>query len=83
MDGTKGTLLYLKTTLTPKLSPDIYGYKSANETFPDQTTADQFFDEAQFEAYRELGYHLGWQLLEANDERGKNGKGKWIPCDDL
>lgn len=68
-----GTLLYLKTTLIPGLPPDIYGYKSANPTFPDQTTADQFFDEAQFEAYRELGYQLGKQLLEVNR------KEKWIP----
>jgi hypothetical protein len=27
--------------------------------FPHQTTADQFFDDAQFEAYRALGYYSG------------------------
>lgn len=37
-------------------------------SFPDGSTGDQFFDEAQFEAYRELGYHLGWQWLEANEK---------------
>jgi hypothetical protein len=26
--------------------------------FPDQSTGDQFFDEEQFEAYRELGYEI-------------------------
>ena len=71
-DRPPGTLLYIKTTMTPDLSPDIYGYKSAHPDFPDQSTADQFFDETQFEAYRELGYHLGWQMLKANKDE------KWI-----
>ena len=64
-----GTLIYFKSTLTPKLSADVYGYKNANPEFPHQSTGDQFFDEAQFEAYRELGYHLGWQWLEANEQQ--------------
>jgi len=68
--GTKsGKLVYLKTTLTKDLPADIYGYKSANPSFPDQTTADQFFDEEQFEAYRELGYMLTKQML--NSKEGK------------
>jgi hypothetical protein len=40
------------------------GYKAANPDFPDQTTADQFFDEAQFEAYRHLGYSVGEAVLK-------------------
>ncbi|HSG82143.1 MAG TPA: hypothetical protein VLC48_07830, partial [Gemmatimonadota bacterium] len=63
-DGSVGVLLYIKSTLTPGLPADLYGYKSANPTFPDQSTADQFFDEDQFEAYRELGYQLTKQLLD-------------------
>ncbi|UCC84766.1 MAG: hypothetical protein JSW46_07555, partial [Gemmatimonadota bacterium] len=66
-DERPGTLLYIKSTLTPDLPPDIYGYKSANEDYPDQTTADQFFDEEQFEAYRELGYQLAKQLLTSDE----------------
>ncbi|MFQ5637813.1 MAG: patatin-like phospholipase family protein [bacterium] len=66
-DGKKGILLYLKTTLSKRLPADIYGYKSANPDFPDQTTADQFFDEEQFEAYRELGYQLAKQMLKNED----------------
>lgn len=58
-----GLLVYLKPTLTKGLPEDIYGYKTAFPTFPDQTTADQFFDEAQFEAYRELGYQLTKQMF--------------------
>jgi hypothetical protein len=65
-DESVGKLLYIKATMTRGLPTDIYSYKSANPTFPHQATADQFFDEVQIESYRELGYYLGWQLLEAN-----------------
>jgi len=34
----------------------IARYKAAHPGFPHETTADQFFDEAQFECYRALGY---------------------------
>ncbi|MEK8018164.1 MAG: hypothetical protein VSS75_014920, partial [Candidatus Parabeggiatoa sp.] len=30
-------------------------YRRQNPSFPDETTADQFFNEAQFESYRKLG----------------------------
>lgn len=53
-----GVIVYIKSTLTKFLPADIYGYKSRNPEFPDQSTADQFFDETQLEAYRELGYRL-------------------------
>ena len=57
-DSNLGVIVYIKSTLTKKLPADIYGYKTSNPSFPDQSTADQFFDESQFEAYRELGYRL-------------------------
>ena len=44
---------------------DVLGYKDRYPAFPHQTTADQFFDEEQFEAYRELGYRIGRQAFEA------------------
>ena len=59
-----GYLYYIKSTLTGGLPEDIYGYKSHNPSFPDQSTSDQFFDERQFEAYRELGYHLTKKMLK-------------------
>jgi hypothetical protein len=63
-DASKGTLLYIKTTLPKGISADIHGYKRANPDFPDQTTVDQFFDEVQFEAYRELGWQIASDMLE-------------------
>ncbi|MFV8817035.1 patatin-like phospholipase family protein [Haliea sp. E17] len=69
-DGSEGMLIYLKTTLVKGLTADLIGYKTANPSFPDQATADQFFDEPQFEAYRELGYQLGQRMLAVNNETG-------------
>ncbi|HAI70415.1 MAG TPA: hypothetical protein DCM38_13390 [Gammaproteobacteria bacterium] len=50
-----GTLLYIKTALTGNESEDLLAYRRQNPSFPDETTADQFFNEAQFESYRKLG----------------------------
>ena len=55
-DGSEGQLVYLTTALIKGLRLKLMGYKGANWDFPDQSTGDQFFDETQFEAYRELGY---------------------------
>ncbi len=63
-DGTEGDLIYIKTTLIDDLPASIYGYKNANPAFPDQSTTDQFFDEKQFEAYRELGYQVTQRMFE-------------------
>jgi hypothetical protein len=59
----KGTVIYLKATMIDALSMTAKGYKGANPDFPNQTTADQFFDEEQFEAYRELGYRIAEQMI--------------------
>lgn len=57
-------LVYIKTTLSKNIGADIHGYKRVNPTFPDQTTADQFFDEVQFEAYRELGWQIAHDMMQ-------------------
>ncbi|KRD10612.1 hypothetical protein ASE21_13035 [Flavobacterium sp. Root901] len=61
---TKGTLIYIKATLTGDEPIDIREYALSNPDFPQQSTADQFFDEAQFESYRKLGYHSIHNLTE-------------------
>jgi hypothetical protein len=55
-DGSRAKLFYLTTALCQGLRLKLLGYKGVNPDFPDQSTGDQFFDEEQFEAYRELGY---------------------------
>jgi len=55
----QGTLLYVKSaTFRPPL-PELASYRKRNGAFPHESTADQFFDEEQFEVYRELGYVIG------------------------
>ncbi|MBI1872607.1 MAG: hypothetical protein HYS05_01800 [Acidobacteria bacterium] len=51
-------LIYLKTSLTGDEPAPILNYKSMCPDFPHETTADQFFDDAQFESYRALGVHI-------------------------
>jgi hypothetical protein len=54
-----GYLLYLKSSFTGDEDEVIVEYRSRNPLFPHESTADQFFDEGQFEAYRALGQHIG------------------------
>jgi len=55
-DNTQGTLIYIKPSLNAHLPQDVLAYARLAETFPHQSTVDQFFDEAQFESYRALGF---------------------------
>ena len=57
--GEQGTLFYLKTTMTGNEPEDLLGYQRKHPDFPDETTADQFFNEDQFESYRKLGEWIG------------------------
>ena len=57
-NGEGGTIVYLKTSLTGDEPSDVRNYASVNPAFPHQSTADQFFDESQFESYRALGAHV-------------------------
>lgn len=42
--------------------PDIRQFADAHKKFPHETTADQFFDENQFEAYRHQGYKVAAKM---------------------
>ncbi len=48
----------MKSALLPDLPLDVQRYAEANPKFPQQTTADMFYDEAQFEAYHAIGEGL-------------------------
>jgi hypothetical protein len=50
-----GWMLYVKLAVTGIEPIYVSDYRRENAAFPHQTTGDQFFDEAQFEAYRALG----------------------------
>jgi len=77
-----GTLIFIKASLPKKevtgvkpsapaekmLPDDVWQYATLHPTFPHQTTADQWFDELQFESYRALGEYIGIQAAEAIGE---------------
>jgi len=65
----KGTLLYFKPTLTGDEPTDVAQYRRQNPAFPQETTADQFFDEAQWESYRRLGEHAAHVIFRFADQQ--------------
>ena len=52
-----GKLIYIKAALNGSEPPDVKQYAVTHPTFPHETTANQFFNESQFESYRQLGSH--------------------------
>ncbi|MFL5336745.1 MAG: hypothetical protein ACJ8H8_27110, partial [Geminicoccaceae bacterium] len=56
-------LIYVKSSVNGDEAVDIAEYRSRHPAFPQETTADQFFSEEQFEAYRALGVHMGQAAL--------------------
>jgi len=69
-DGSTGKILYIKPGMTGEEPIDVERYaarvKEIGEQFPHQSTADQFFDEPQFESYRALGQHALEPLQDVN-----------------
>lgn len=69
VDGpeTDGYVLYIKPSFYGREPRDVFEYAKNNPDFPHQSTADQFFNESQFESYRALGVYVfeqlsaGWQ----------------------
>ncbi len=53
----EGKLIYIKSSLTGNESADVLQYAMQCADFPHESTADQWFDETQFESYRKLGFH--------------------------
>jgi len=53
-----GLLIYIKPSLLGDEPRDVLNYHSTSPTFPQESAADQWFSEAQFESYRALGSHM-------------------------
>jgi Patatin-like phospholipase len=58
-----GVLLYVKAVAIAGLPADVLSRRAEDPSFPNEPTSNQFFDEAQFEAYRELGYRIVKAML--------------------
>ncbi|MGH9373030.1 MAG: hypothetical protein ACRD15_16025 [Vicinamibacterales bacterium] len=57
-----GVLIYMKATLSGDEPADVLNYARSHAAFPHESTANQFFTEAQFESYRMLGLHTIGQV---------------------
>jgi hypothetical protein len=66
-----GTLLYIKPAIVGTQNAEVLNYRKAHPDYPHQSTADQWFDEAQFESYRALGYHIAKAALARAAEVSK------------
>ena len=67
-------LVVVKPSLMGDEPLDVLQYHDRHPTFPQETTMDQFFDEAQWESYRKLGSHIGDLLFGPT-----SAAGKWAP----
>ena len=57
-DNETAEILYLKLSLTGDEPMYLNSYRNEHTEYPHQSTAHQFFQEEQFEAYRALGEHI-------------------------
>lgn len=63
--GSPGELLYIKPWLPDEAPTELKAFKALKESFPHESTADQFFTESDFESYRRLGEYLTDSMLTA------------------
>jgi hypothetical protein len=68
----------VKSSFTGKEPYDVKQYRYLNPAFPQQSTADQIFDESEFESYRQLGLHAGEELMGALLCRHAGSRREWV-----
>jgi hypothetical protein len=66
----EGTLIYIKAAIHGDEPEDILSYAASGNTFPHESTLDQFFTESKFESYRRLGLHIGSAVFSRQHEIG-------------
>ena len=81
-DHRNGIIVWVKPSVTAMNAADVRQYRRTHIDFPQQSTADQWYDESQFESYRKLGYEsacdaFGDRLLKP---LGKPGNFDGIPA---
>ena len=68
-----GKLIYIKPVMIGSEPPDVSAYHCAHPEFPHESTANQFFKEAQFESYRNLGSWATATITQEYTERIRPG----------
>ncbi|HVS80736.1 MAG TPA: patatin-like phospholipase family protein [Pyrinomonadaceae bacterium] len=67
-----GVLVYIKPSLIGDEPRDVLNYHATSPTFPEETIADQWFSESQFESYRMLGSHMIEKICTEAKSRGRD-----------
>ncbi len=71
----KGLLIFAQADLTHDLPYDILEYTQDDPGFPNDGTADQWFDCDRFDAYKTLGSYLGEQAVKVMKTRDRSESG--------
>jgi hypothetical protein len=74
-------VILIKPTLLEHPGVDIDQYQAGHACFPQETTMDQFFDEAQWESYRQLGLRIAQRVFTADGMPGYPER-LWSTCMD-
>jgi hypothetical protein len=69
-DAPSGYLIYIKPQLLGDEPRDVAAYAAAHDAFPHESTANQFFNEAQFESYRHFGSYVMGEILKNGSPNG-------------
>jgi hypothetical protein len=59
-----GLIVYMKSSLVGDEPADLLTYQLKSPVFPQDSTANQWFTESQFEAYRRLGHHVALATMK-------------------
>lgn len=74
-------IILIKPRVTANLGADLAQYRAVHLAFPQEPTADQFYDEAQWESYRKLGLELTKTVFGVDDDEYRDALWSW--CADL
>ena len=64
--ATDGVLVYIKASLNGNEPADVTQYYKSHDSFPHESTANQFFNESQFQSYVRLGIHVVDEIMHSN-----------------
>jgi hypothetical protein len=71
----RSLLVWIKPSVSQRLDADVLHYALGHPDFPQESTGDQYFDEAQWESYRRLGEAIGERIF-GQPSPGRRG---WHP----
>lgn len=76
LDQLDGDIVYIKASLNGNEPADVTQYAKSHTPFPHEPTANQFFNESQFESYVRLGSHIVAEIVT-----GKYSSNPPVPLD--